>query len=166
VLFSEPGADGARLLRQRLAAKRLGFLLTVFHDDTCPAPASRTPRRHACATPAWPRETQGTRSRCSTLARSRRRRPGNGCPRLAVLRTLDRAADVIAVGVTRRGDCVVTVWCPACGKRHVHRWPWDSVEPGARRPHRRFLSPNDYRIPRPARKLLAHLDAGPWSPAT
>jgi len=119
VLFSEPGADGARLLRQRLAAKRLGFLLTVFHDDTCPAPASRTPRRHACATPAWPRETQGTRSRCSTLARSRRRRPGNGCPRLAVLRTLDRAADVIAVGVTPRGDCVVTVWCPASGKRHV-----------------------------------------------
>jgi len=36
----------------------------------------------------------------------------------------------------------------------------------AARPHRRFLSPNDYRIPRPARKLLAHLDAGPWSPAT
>src|SRR6476620_2772927 len=36
---------------------------------------------------------------------------------------------------------------PACGKRHVRGWPWDSVEPGAPRPHCRFLSPHDYYIP-------------------
>jgi hypothetical protein len=64
----------------------------------------------------------------------------------------------------RCGDCVVTASCPACGKRHVHGWSWDSVEPGARRPHCRFLSPHDYYIPRPARKLLAHFDTGPRSP--
>ena len=94
--------------------------------------------------------------------------PDGGGPAAAVCAwprcALDRVADVVAVGVTRRGDRVVTVWCPACGKRNVHGWPWDSVEPGARRPHCR--SPHDYYIPRPARKLLAHLDAGPRSPAT
>jgi hypothetical protein len=119
-------------------------------------------RRGATAAP-----TPSTRSRCSTLARrpAPDSRGRNGCP-LAALCALDRVADVVAVGVTRCGDCVVMVWCPACGKRHVHGWPWDSVEPGARRPHCRFLSPHDYYIPRPARKLLAHLDAGPRSPAT
>jgi len=49
VLFSESGADEARLLRRPLAAKRLGFLLTVFHGDPCPVSASRTPRGHTLA---------------------------------------------------------------------------------------------------------------------
>jgi hypothetical protein len=48
VLFSEHGADEARLLRRHRAAERRGaYLFTVFHDDTCPALASRTRRRHA-----------------------------------------------------------------------------------------------------------------------
>ena len=46
VLFSDHGADEARLLRRHRAAERRGGLLTVFHDDTCPALASRVRRRH------------------------------------------------------------------------------------------------------------------------
>jgi len=71
-----------------------------------------------------------------------RRRPGNGCLRLAALRA-PTASPMLSRGVIRRGDCVVTVWCPACGKRPVHGWPWDSVEPGARRPHARILTPDE-----------------------
>jgi hypothetical protein len=81
VLFSEHGADEARLLRRH--------------------------RAHARDARRWhvrPAPDGGGR---------------NGCP-LAALRALDSVAELVAVGVTRCGDCVVTVSCPACGKCHVH----------------------------------------------
>ena len=75
VLFSEHGADEARLLRRH--------------------------RAHARDARRWhvrPAPDGGGR---------------NGCP-LAALRALDRVAELVAVGVTRCGDCVVTLSCPAC----------------------------------------------------
>jgi hypothetical protein len=61
-------------------------------------------------------------------------------------------------------DCVVTVWCPACGERHAHGWPWDSVEPGVAAALPVLVDPRLHTAP--GRKLSAHLDAGPRSPAT
>ena len=144
---------------------------------TCSLCSTTTPARHWRAAPGGGTHERRRHDRRRRRAHARDARrchvrpaPDGGGPATAVCAwprcALDRVADVVAVGVTRRGDRVVTVWCPACGKRHVHGWPWDSVEPGARRPHCRFLSPHDYYIPRPARKLLAHLDAGPRSAAT
>jgi hypothetical protein len=57
-------------------------------------------------------------------------------------------AEVVKVGVDRRGVRTVTVKCPHCGKRHTHGWPQGDAEPGLRRPHCRF-GVGDYRIPVP-----------------
>src|SRR6478752_1055888 len=96
-------------------------------------------------------ETAAARQRLSAPGRAAHPRPRRRCDRGRRHPPRGLRCDGVVPGL-RQAPCA--------------QMAWDSVEPGARRPHRRFLSPNDYRIPRPARKLLAHLDAGPWSPAT
>jgi hypothetical protein len=44
-------------------------------------------------------------------------------------------AEVVKVGVDRRGVRTVTVKCPHCSRRHTHGWPQGDAEPGLRRPH-------------------------------
>jgi hypothetical protein len=57
-------------------------------------------------------------------------------------------AEVVKVGVDRRGVRTVVVKCSLCGRRHTHGWPWRDAEPGLRRPHCRN-GVGDYHIPAP-----------------
>jgi hypothetical protein len=135
-----------------------------------------TPARHWRAAPGGGTHGRRRHDRRRRRAHARDARrwhvrpaPDGGGPATAVC-AWPRCASTASPMWSRSASPAAGISCdgvvPACGKRHVHGWPWDSVEPGAPRPHCRFLSPHDYYIPRRARKLLAHLDAGPRSPAT
>ena len=137
-----------------------------------------TPARHWRAAPGGGTHGRRRHDRRRRRAHARDARrwhvrpaPDGGGPATAVC-AWPRCASTASPMWSRSASPAAGISCdgvvPACGKRHVPCARMALGQCGARRaePALPVLVPHDYYIPRRARKLLAHLDAGPRSPAT